>query len=340
MTLSHELRSQVQPDGIGLATMPIGINHIESVNVYLVEDGDSVTLVDCGMWHPGEPDDGLTTLRHALNARGYALGDVSRIFITHAHIDHYGMAGRLMELTGAELLMHAMTDLDCEKYRHPETAQARKRDTYSDHGVPQADLPDFADTLAAWMPYLHSVVEASTRLQGGEFIAIGDRQWEVLHTPGHSLGHICLWSQADGLLFSGDHLLPAVTPPVTFERGFDRDPLRSYLASLKLVAERDPTLVMPGHGRAFADGRRRVDAITRNKQRRLDAIHAMILDHPCTVLEIAEVQVAKALLRFQRNLAMAETLAHLAYLRWQGLIERRTRSDGVYEWYSTDAATH
>ena len=93
MTLSHELRSQVQPDGIGLATMPIGINHIESVNVYLVEDGDSVTLVDCGMWHPGEPDDGLTTLRHALNARGYALGDVSRIVITHAHIDHYAWPG-------------------------------------------------------------------------------------------------------------------------------------------------------------------------------------------------------------------------------------------------------
>ena len=39
--------------------MPIGVNHIESVNVYLVEDGDSVTLVDCGMWQPGEPDDGL-----------------------------------------------------------------------------------------------------------------------------------------------------------------------------------------------------------------------------------------------------------------------------------------
>ncbi len=58
MTISQEFRRQVQPDGIGLATMPIGINHIESVNVYLVEDGDSVALVDCGMWHPDEPDDG------------------------------------------------------------------------------------------------------------------------------------------------------------------------------------------------------------------------------------------------------------------------------------------
>ena len=141
--------------------------------------------------------------------------------------------------------MHVMTDLDCEKYRHPDTAQARKRDTYSDHGVPKAELPAFADTLVAWMPYLHSVVEASTRLHGGEFISIGKRQWQVLHTPGHSLGHICLWSQTDRLLFSGDHVLPAVTPPVTFERGFDEDPLRSYLESLKLVAERDPALVMP-----------------------------------------------------------------------------------------------
>ena len=126
MTTAPELRGQIQPDGIGLATMPIGINHIESVNVYIVEDGDSVTLVDCGMWHPGEPDDGLSTLRHALNARGYVLDDIARIIVTHAHIDHYGMAGRLMELTGAELLMHAMTDLDCEKYRHPEHRSGAK----------------------------------------------------------------------------------------------------------------------------------------------------------------------------------------------------------------------
>jgi glyoxylase-like metal-dependent hydrolase (beta-lactamase superfamily II) len=234
--------------------------------------------------------------------------------------------------------MHAMTDLDCEKYRHPETAQARKRDTYREHGVPRDVLPNYADTLVGWMPYLHSVVEASTRLHGGEILSIGKRQWEVLHTPGHSLGHVCLWSPTDKLLLSGDHLLPAVTPPVIFERGFDKDPLRSYLGSLKLVAERDPALVMPGHGRAFADGRRRVDAITRNKQRRLDAINTMIRHHPCTVHEIAEEQVANTLLTFQRSLALSETLAHLAYLQWQGLIARRTREDGIYEWYSTDEA--
>ena len=64
----------------------------------------------------------------------------------------------------------------------------------------------------------------------------------------------------------------------------------------------------------------------------------MIRHHPCTVHEIAEEQVANALLTFQRSLALSETLAHLAYLQWQGLIARRTREDGIYEWYSTDEA--
>ena len=185
--------------------MPIGINHIESVNVYLVEDGDSVTLVDCGMWHPGEPDDGLTKLRDTLNARGYVLDDISRIIVTHAHIDHYGMAGRLMELTGAELLMHAMTDLDCEKYRHPETAQARKRDTYSDHGVPKAEVPAFADTLVAWLPYLHSVVEASTRLQ---------RRRGPLHRQ-HASGKSCTHPVTHSVTSACGRLLTDSSSPAT-----------------------------------------------------------------------------------------------------------------------------
>jgi glyoxylase-like metal-dependent hydrolase (beta-lactamase superfamily II) len=96
-------------------------------------------------------------------------------------------------------------------------------------------------------------VEASTRLKGGERFAVGGRTLEMLHTPGHSLGHICLHSPDDGLLFSGDHLLSGVTPSVTFERGFDANPLASYLDSLRLVAELGPRLVLPGHGQPFTE---------------------------------------------------------------------------------------
>lgn len=321
--------------GITRVALPVGVNDIETVNSYLIEDGDDLTIVDCGLWRPEPDDQGLRALETALNEHGYVLADISRVIVTHAHIDHYGLTGRLMELSGAELWMHQTTDLDCEKYRHPETAELRRRDMLADHGVPESELPLVAASLKTWLPYLHSVVEASRRLQGGEEFTVGSRTMQVLHTPGHSLGHVCLWSPSDGLLFSGDHVLGGVTPPVTFERGFDANPLESYLNALTLVRDLHPTLVLPGHGRAFAEGSRRVNAILRSKQRRLDQIRTMIETRPCTVTEIADKLVATAIVPHQRNMALTETLANIACLRYRGLVERRVRKDGVYEWYAT-----
>ncbi len=322
-------------DGLSRVPLPVGVNAVETVNMHVLADGDTVTLVDCGVWRPDLPDGGLTAVEAGIEAAGYALRDVARIVVTHAHIDHYGLAGRLLEVTGADLSMHTLTDLDCEKYRHPDTARARRRDTYADHGVSEAERTDLADHLTRWLPYLHSVVEASRRLRGGEELVIGGDRWDVLHTPGHSLGHVCLWSPARGALLSGDHLLPGITPPVSFERGFDADPLRSYLDSLRLIADLRPALVFPGHGRPFGDATGRIEAILRNKLRRLETIRRAIRERPSTVTELADRLVAKAVLAHQRQLAISETLAHIAYLRWSGVVERRTRPDGVYEWYST-----
>jgi glyoxylase-like metal-dependent hydrolase (beta-lactamase superfamily II) len=323
--------------GVTRVPLPVGLHGVESVNVYVLSDRDKVTLVDAGVWRADPDDDGLPALERGLNQAGYALGDVSRIVVTHAHIDHYGLAGRLLELTGAELWMHAMTDLDCEKYRHPETAMARRRDMYADHGLAAAEQEAIGDSLARWLPYLHSVVEASTRLRGGERFGTGGTEWEVLHTPGHSYGHVCLWSPQQRVLFSGDHLLPGVTPPVTFERGFEADPLGSYLASLDLIAERVPRLVLPGHGRPFPDAIRRIEAIGRTKARRLAAVRELVEREPSTVTGIADRLFPKAVMDYQRNYALSETLAYIARLRWSGVVERRTRPDGVYEWYALPA---
>lgn len=323
------------PPGVTRLALPVGLHGIETVNAYVLADGDRVTLVDCGVWRADPVDDGLAALRRGLREAGYELADVSRILITHAHIDHYGLAGRLMESTGAELWMHALTDLDCEKYRHPDTAVARRRDTFTDHGLPESELPAVAHGLQDWMPYLHSVVEASTRLRGGERIGIGGRDWHVVHTPGHSVGHVCLWSPALRVVLSGDHLLPGVTPPVMFERGFDADPLRSYLDSLRRIEELRATLVLPGHGTPFGEPARRIEAILRNKLRQLAAIRQAIEDGPCTVVEVADQAFSRVMLQYQRSFILAETLAHIAYLRHAGEVERRIRPDGVYEWYAT-----
>jgi glyoxylase-like metal-dependent hydrolase (beta-lactamase superfamily II) len=321
--------------GVARVALPVGVNAIESVNMYVLDDGDTVTVVDCGVWKPDEPDGGVAVVATGLQSAGYALTDVSRLVITHAHIDHYGLAGRVMELTGADLSMHAMTDLDCQKYRHPETAMSQRRDTYADHGIVEDERGEDAEHLGRWMPFLHSVVEASTRLRGTETVTIGGDEWTVLHTPGHSLGHVCLWSPRRRLLLSGDHLLPGITPPVTFERGFDADPMLSYLRSLQLVRDLEPELVYPGHGRPFGDAVGRIEAIIRNKMRRMDRIRRAIRERPTTVGELTDKLVVGAMLGHQRQLAINETLAHIACLRYARLIERRIRPDGIYEWYST-----
>jgi glyoxylase-like metal-dependent hydrolase (beta-lactamase superfamily II) len=163
--------------------------------------------------------------------------------------------------------MHAMTDLDCEKYRHPDTARARRRDTYADHGVSEDERGDLAHHLTRWLPYLHSVVEASRRLRA--------------------------------------------------------------------VADLRPRQVLPGHGTPFADPLGRIEAILRTKVRRLQKIRRAIGEQPRSIVELADLLVAKAILAHQRQLAINETLAHVAYLRWSGAVERRTRPDGVYEWYAT-----
>jgi glyoxylase-like metal-dependent hydrolase (beta-lactamase superfamily II) len=335
MTGSAAVGPHEPVEGLTPVALPVGVNAVRSVNMNVLADGERVTIVDCGVWRPDLPDGGMGAVEAGLEGLGYALRDVSRVVVTHAHIDHYGLAGRLMELTGAELVMHTLTDLDAEKYRHPETARARREDTYADHGVSEEERSDLAHHLTRWLPYLHSVVEASTRLRGGEELRIGGDRWEIVHTPGHSLGHVCLWSPARRVLLSGDHLLPAITPPVAFERGFDADPLRSYLESLRRIAELQPCVVFPGHGRAFGDAVGRIEAIARNKIRRLLAIRRAIQERPSTVTELADRLVVKAVLAHQRQLAISETLAHIAFLRWSGVVERRTRPDGVYEWYTT-----
>ena len=126
------------------------------------------------------------------------------------------------------------------------------------------------------------------------------------------------------MLLSGDHLLPGITPPVTFERGFDADPLRSYLTSLRAVADLRPRLVLPGHGTPFGDPQGRIEAILRTKLRRLEKIRRAIREQPRSIVELADLLVAKAVLAHQRQLAINETLAHVAYLRWSGVVERRT----------------
>src|SRR3954453_2257860 len=220
-------------DGVHRMALPLGIHGVPTVSAYLLHGDDGDTLVDCGIaagLDGGDPGpDGTVAVAAALTAAGGALERLERLVVTHAHIDHFGLAGEVVRRSGGELWMHRRTDLDLAKYAEPGGAVDRRELMLPDHGLLGPELTETSRGLHDWLPVMPSIGRPSTLLDGGERITVGDRSWGVVPPPGHSPGHICLWSATDPLLCSGDHLLQVVSPPVTFERGFETDPMGSYL---------------------------------------------------------------------------------------------------------------
>jgi glyoxylase-like metal-dependent hydrolase (beta-lactamase superfamily II) len=324
-------------EGVFLLALPLGIHRIPSVNAYLLTDPAGDTLIDCGIYaraplRVGEVEDGTGALAAALAERGRSLGHLTRLIITHAHIDHYGIAGEVIRRSGADLWMHARTDLDLAKYADPGSAVDRRTLMLADHGLYGETLTEASTGLQDWMPVMPSIGRPTTRVNGGEKFSAGGRSCEILHTPGHSPGHICVWSAEDRLLFSGDHLLKSISPPITFERGFERDPMGSYLESLRLVQKLEPSLVLPGHGETFANGAARAANIAQGKRRRLERVLTSIESADRTVNELVTELFPRQLMGAQLHFVMAEILAYLAYLEVRGQAGRVRRSDGTFMW--------
>ena len=324
-----EPRRREPAPGIFRLVLPLPIPGLDEVNAYLLTDSASATLVDCGIYAPApERDHGWEDLESAFAATGTAAHVTERLVVTHPHIDHYGMAGRFVETTGSELWMHERSKEELDNYRHPDRAKERMSAMLQDHGVSENEIDEVTafDDLRI---FISEVIDPTNVVSDGDVVVVGGRQWEVIHTPGHSPSHICLWDSTDRILISGDHLLGAITPHIDFRRGEEEDPLGQFLESLERIENLDPALVLPGHGRPFNDGAARARAVLRHHDRRLGSILQVVRNEPHTADEITDEIFGDALLDFQRRLALGEALAHLAYLRKRGEVER-FRDDGTY----------
>jgi glyoxylase-like metal-dependent hydrolase (beta-lactamase superfamily II) len=324
--------------GVFRLILPLGIHGIPSVNGYLLADDDGDTLVDCGIALEDPDvvdradDDGTGPLQAALAECGSSFNRLARIVITHAHIDHFGVAGQVVRRSDADLWMHAETDRDLAKYADPDAAVGRRGQMLADHGLEGDDLDEASSVLLHWMPVMPSIGRPSHLVNGGETFEAAGRSWRVVPTPGHSPGHICLWAEQDRLLCSGDHLLKNISPPVTFERGFERDPMGSFLESLNTVQRLAPDLVLPGHGDTFADGAGRAAVIERKKRQRLDKMLTLIADRDKPVVDITTALFGPQPTSARLHFAMAEVLAYLAYAEVRGLARRVRDGGDVYVW--------
>ena len=236
--------------GVLALTLPLPFE-LESVNVHLVKLDTGWLLIDCGM----ETETAFETLRGALEQRGIGWKDIRQILLTHMHPDHMGMAAHLVELTGAELLIHQAEAEHLKMVREGGKRLPWLVEAYNQAAVPEALEARMEEHFFHIRKNFHELAP-DWLLSGGEELETGIGRLVVCWTSGHSPGHVCLHSPERKLLFSGDQILPGITPNIAWHPG--RDMLAEFLESLDRLAALDIDLIFPGHGEPFrASGYRR-----------------------------------------------------------------------------------
>ncbi len=310
--------------GVHRLQLPLKGNPLGHVNSYLLRSNGGYILVDCG-W---DTTDSMEALRLQVEALDIRLEQVHTIVVTHIHPDHYGMAGRIREITGARLFLHRLEKVFLEsRYANPEKLAAQMGDWLRTNGAPEEEL---GDLQSGSMRILNRVRLAwpDQMLDGGERIPADDHEFEVVWTPGHSAGHICLYDRERRLLVSGDHVLPRISPNISLHVQTQGNPLADYLDSLQLVSGLDVGLVLPGHGEPFQGLAERVQELASHHQARLAHLYDLLADGPQTGYQLAlrarwsGGRGWDSFSPFQRRMAVTETLAHLELLRSSGRVRK------------------
>jgi len=294
---------------------------VSRVHCYLVETSpQKYVLVDSGWARTGS--DLVGAIQDELGGVG-----IERLLITHLHPDHFGGSKAIIRSYSSKVSYHKRETLHRRYYYNVFT---RGMAYASDRlGFPTDDLEAVRGAISASQPILP---EPDSYLADGDTIRTQQGFWHILHTPGHSPGHVCLYRPSDGTLISGDHILPGETPNVAFYPLPKYDALRSYLTSLAKVKRLMPSAAFPGHGDVIRDVSKRIEIISAHHQERLqEVLHGLRGGERSAAEVTASVKWSRgsyeSLGHVNRWLAVMETMSHLEFLVGCG-VARRVRGRG------------
>lgn len=240
-----------------------------SLSVVSFEAAGGVGILDPG-W-PGAAS--LESLDAFLQRFDRSLGSVRTVVATHAHPDHLGLAPRLREIGGAELIWGRAEQ---EAMDAPEPDAVAAIDGW---GAPPAVAAHLRGRIPGDGPS-SPAVRADRYLDDGDRIEMGSARLRAVLTPGHTPGHLCLVDEDRRLLFSGDHVLPTVFPGIGLSHAPGPDPIADYLTSLERLALYDDFDVIPGHGYRFRGLAARRAATAEHIRRRSDEVAAVLEREP------------------------------------------------------------
>jgi glyoxylase-like metal-dependent hydrolase (beta-lactamase superfamily II) len=307
--------------GVHRVPLPLPTDGLRAVNVYVVEDGDGLVLIDGGWALP----ESRRALAAALATLGAGLGDVRHFLVTHVHRDHYTQAVALRRLFGSQVSLGAGEQEAIRVLlaggRRPFEPQLRQLRA-SGAGVVLQRLQELG---AAPHPQPPGWEAPDEWLAPHQEIELSRRTLRVVPTPGHTQGHVVFTDGGSGLLFAGDHVLPHITPSIGFEPVSAPLPLGDFLESLRAVRALPDLRLLPAHGPVATSTHARIDELLAHHRERLDQCAAAVAAGAGTGYQVADA------LRWTRRgrrladldpinqmLAVTETRAHLELLAAQG----------------------
>jgi len=304
--------------------IPLPESPLKYLNSYIIKSSERSLIVDTGL----NRKECLEAMLKGLKTLGIDLGQ-SDIFITHLHADHFGLVSKLA------------TDTTNILFSRPEKELMESWEGFGamvDHaarnGFPKNELEAALDKHpgakygADWIPELKV-------LDDGDRIDVADYHFKCVTTPGHTLGHTCLYDQDKKILLAGDHILIDITPNIQCWSD-TANPLKEYLASLDKVRQLPIDLVLPGHRRLIDNPKARIEELKNHHAQRLDEVLTILKKGPLNAFQMASHMTwdiaCESWDQFpvaQKWFALGEAIAHLRCLEQDGRIVRRTVNETV-----------
>jgi len=299
--------------------IPLPESPLKYLNSFVIRDAARSLIIDTGL----NRKECLDAMQAGLRKLGIDLAK-SDLFITHLHADHFGLVAKLATESTKVYFSRPEKEL-MESWEGFEAMVAYA----GRNGFPENELRAALDKHPGakygteWIPEL-KVLEDGDRVQAGNY------DFQCVATPGHTMGHTCLYEPDKKVLVAGDHILIDITPNIQCWSD-SQNPLKHYLSSLDKVAELQVDLVLTGHRRLISNHRGRIEELKKHHAQRLAEVLTILDDQPLTAFEVAshmtwdikcdhwnDFPVA------QRWFATGEALSHLRLLEEEGRVRRET----------------
>jgi len=298
------------------------------VNAWLIEDGEGWTVIDTGIG-----DAASKAVWDLVIADHLAGRPVTRVIVTHFHLDHVGLAGWLCARSGAPLWMARTEWLQARGALSEDAglALAQQQKLHRMAGCSEAFLAYLAENNSFYTRGVKPLPASFIRLRDGDDVMIGETSWKVMIGAGHAPEQVCLFDAERQLLIAADHVLETISPYIGVVAAEpEGDPLGDYLAALERFKTLPrETLVLPSHGAPFHGLHARIDMLLAGHAARLDQVVGLC-DQPRTAADIAARLFRRALEHRQMKFAVGETLAHLNLLIRRKQVVRSGAAEGVH----------